>query len=62
VQDPSNGYESAAEAFMAKRGKSDIGVTNVRAWAGARARGSCILDLGCGNKPTLCPYAGFVGG
>jgi 2-polyprenyl-3-methyl-5-hydroxy-6-metoxy-1,4-benzoquinol methylase len=49
VEDLSNGYESAAEAFMTEREKSDIGVANVRAWAGVLPRGSCILDLGCGN-------------
>lgn len=47
--DLSNGYERAAEAYMAERGKSEIGVATVRAWASSLPPGGSILDIGCGN-------------
>lgn len=47
--DPSNGYEAAADAFMAGRGTSSVGVGTVRSWAQSLPRGSAVLDLGCGD-------------
>lgn len=47
--DPSNGYEAAAEEFMARRGASRIGVSTVRDWARSLPPGAPILDLGCGD-------------
>jgi 2-polyprenyl-3-methyl-5-hydroxy-6-metoxy-1,4-benzoquinol methylase len=49
MPDLSNGYESVAQAFMARHGRSAIGVANVRAWARALPCGASILDLGCGS-------------
>lgn len=46
--DPSNGYEEAAERFMASRNQ-DIGVVIVREWSRTLAPGSSVLDLGCGH-------------
>jgi cyclopropane fatty-acyl-phospholipid synthase-like methyltransferase len=45
--DPSNGYEEAAERYMASRNQ-DIGVATVRDWSRMLPPGSSILDLGCG--------------
>jgi 2-polyprenyl-3-methyl-5-hydroxy-6-metoxy-1,4-benzoquinol methylase len=47
--DPANGYEAVAAEFMARRGRSDIGVATVRAWARSLPQGGTILDLGCGH-------------
>lgn len=47
-QDKSNGYEAAAQRFMASR-NPQIGARAVREWSGGIARGSAILDLGCGH-------------
>lgn len=47
--DPSNGYEAAAEEFMARRGRSQIGVSTVRDWTRSLPPGASILDLGCGD-------------
>jgi SAM-dependent methyltransferase len=51
--DPSNGYESVSEEFLARRGNSKtrsigIGVKEVRKWAKTLPRGSSVIDLGCG--------------
>src|SRR5579862_4352946 len=46
--DKSNGYEEVAELFMAER-DSLTGVATVRQWSRTLARGSSILDLGCGH-------------
>jgi SAM-dependent methyltransferase len=51
--DPSNGYESVSEEFLARRGNSRtpsiaIGVKEVRKWAKTLPRGSSVIDLGCG--------------
>src|SRR5690242_13992953 len=51
--DRSNGYEAVAKEFLAYRGNAStrsngIGVKEVRKWARALPRGSCVLDLGCG--------------
>jgi 2-polyprenyl-3-methyl-5-hydroxy-6-metoxy-1,4-benzoquinol methylase len=46
--DPSNGYEAAAQAFMARRRDSRAGVDAVRAWARSLPPGAAVLDLGCG--------------
>lgn len=45
--DSSNGWEDAAERFMAAR--SDVGVATVREWARALPAGGSILDIGCGS-------------
>jgi SAM-dependent methyltransferase len=51
--DPSNGYESVSEEFLARRGNSKtrsigIGVKELRKWAKTLPRGSSVIDLGCG--------------
>ncbi len=51
--DPSNGYESVSEEFLARRGNSRtrsiaIGVKEVQKWAKKLPRGSSVIDLGCG--------------
>jgi SAM-dependent methyltransferase len=51
--DPSNGYESVSEEFLAIRGNpktrtTAIGVKEVRKWAKTLPRGGSVLDLGCG--------------
>jgi len=48
LQDKSNGYEAAARQFMASR-NPQIGTHTVREWSRGIARGSTILDLGCGH-------------
>lgn len=48
LQDESNGYEAAARQFMASR-NPQIGTHTVREWSRGIARGSTILDLGCGH-------------
>jgi len=48
LQDKSNGYEAAARQFMASR-NPQIGTHTVRGWSRGIARGSTILDLGCGH-------------
>ncbi len=48
LQDKSNGYEAAARQFMASR-NPQIGTHTVRKWSRGIARGSTILDLGCGH-------------
>ncbi len=47
--DPSNGYESVASEFVARRGQSGIGAATIRAWARSLSPGASILDLGCGH-------------
>lgn len=50
--DQSKGYEAVSEEFLARRGSrrctTGIGVKEVRKWAGTLARGSSVVDLGCG--------------
>lgn len=46
--DKSNGYEEIAELFISER-DSVTGVATVRQWSRILARGSAILDLGCGH-------------
>ena len=49
--DRSSGYESVAEHFLARRGRSPsvgIGVREVRKWARELPRKSSVIDLGCG--------------
>jgi 2-polyprenyl-3-methyl-5-hydroxy-6-metoxy-1,4-benzoquinol methylase len=48
LQDKSNGYEAATRQFMASR-NPQIGTHTVREWSRGIARGSTILDLGCGH-------------
>jgi 2-polyprenyl-3-methyl-5-hydroxy-6-metoxy-1,4-benzoquinol methylase len=48
-KDPTNGYESIAQDFIAYRNNSKIGVEAVRSWASTLGPGALILDLGCGN-------------
>lgn len=47
VPDGANGYDMAAELFMARR--SRIGAETVRRWARTLPRGAAVLDLGCGH-------------
>lgn len=47
MPDLANGYEAAAELFMAHR--SDIGAETVRQWARTLPQGGTVLDLGCGH-------------
>jgi 2-polyprenyl-3-methyl-5-hydroxy-6-metoxy-1,4-benzoquinol methylase len=49
LDDPSNGYEAVASDFIARRGRSDVGVETVREWARSLMPGTSILDLGCGH-------------
>jgi cyclopropane fatty-acyl-phospholipid synthase-like methyltransferase len=46
--DKSNGYDELAEVFMRIRNTS-IGPSTVLNWSHSLARGSSILELGCGN-------------
>lgn len=46
--DKSNGYQEIAKLFMSER-DSLTGVATVRQWSRTLARGSSILDLGCGH-------------
>lgn len=46
--DMSNGWEAAAEEFIADRDRSNIGVAAVVAWCRTFAPGAAVLDLGCG--------------
>lgn len=44
----SSGWDAVAEAVIADRDRSDIGVAAVAAWCRALAAGAAVLDLGCG--------------
>jgi len=44
----SNGYESAASEFIARR-RTEIGVATLRSWASSLRPGGSVLDLGCGH-------------
>jgi len=46
--DASNGYERAAQEFIATRRDSRVGVEAVLTWAHCLPPGAAILDLGCG--------------
>jgi SAM-dependent methyltransferase len=53
IDDGSNGYESVANVYIARRGTRPvvgdaIGAATVRGWAHAFPPGATILDLGCG--------------
>ncbi|HEY8284398.1 MAG TPA: class I SAM-dependent methyltransferase [Chloroflexota bacterium] len=51
MMDRSNGYESVAVEFLARRGSgrgTGIGVHEVRTWARTLPRGAAVIDLGCG--------------
>jgi 2-polyprenyl-3-methyl-5-hydroxy-6-metoxy-1,4-benzoquinol methylase len=50
--DKSSGYEEVANLFMSER-DSLTGVSTVRQWSGTLARGSSVLDLGCGHGVPL---------
>jgi SAM-dependent methyltransferase len=45
--DLSNGWETAAKAFIGER--SSIGARTVQAWAQSLQEGATIVDLGCGS-------------
>lgn len=47
--DPTNGYETAAQDYIANRRNSTIGVEPVRSWAHTLVPEASILDIGCGN-------------
>lgn len=51
--DPSNGYDAAAEAYIAAR--SDAGVSFVRSWAETLPKGASIIDVGAGHGEPLMP-------
>lgn len=46
--DPSNGWEKGAATFIKESRLSRVGVAQVEAWTQQLARGSTVLDLGCG--------------
>lgn len=46
---PSNGYETIASEFIARRDRSTIGTATIREWARTLPPGASILDLGCGH-------------
>jgi len=51
--DRSSGYEGISKGFLVRRGNDStrsnaIGVKEVRNWARRLARGSSVIDLGCG--------------
>ena len=51
--DPSNGYESVSDEFLARRGDrgnrpTAIGVKEVQNWAKKLPRAGSVVDLGCG--------------
>jgi len=51
MPDRSNGYESVAAEFLARRGSgrsAGVGVRHVRNWAQTLPRGAAVIDLGCG--------------
>ena len=50
-EDQSNGWEAAAERFIAAR--SGIGVGTVRQWARSLPANGAILDIGCGSGVPL---------
>lgn len=47
--DTSHGWEHIAEAFIAARDRSAIGVDVVRAWANHLPPSAAVLDMGCGT-------------
>lgn len=49
TDDRANGYELAAQEFMARRTETRFGVGEVRAWAKGLPRRAAVLDLGCGH-------------
>jgi len=46
--DKSNGYEEAAQQFIAAR-RADIGIATVCDWSRSLRRGGYVLDLGCAH-------------
>jgi SAM-dependent methyltransferase len=51
MADRSNGYETVAQEFLARRGSgrfTGIGADEVRKWARTLPRGAAVVDLGCG--------------
>lgn len=48
MNDLSNGYDAAAENFIAARSLT-TGVTAVRSWARRLAAGARVLEIGCGD-------------
>lgn len=51
--DPSAGYESAAEGFMSVR--SDAGAAVVALWAQSLPSGASVIDIGAGHGAPLTP-------
>ncbi len=51
AEDASNGYEAAADQFMAVR--SPAGTDVVRAWAASLPTGACVVDVGAGHGEPL---------
>ena len=51
MSDRSNGYETVAEEFLARRGSgrsTGVGVNAVRKWARTLPHRAAVIDLGCG--------------
>jgi 2-polyprenyl-3-methyl-5-hydroxy-6-metoxy-1,4-benzoquinol methylase len=49
MNDASNGWDAAADKFVAARERSRIGESVVREWARHLPPGAAVLDLGCGS-------------
>lgn len=47
IDDPSRGWDAAADAFVEAR--SDVGLTEMRRWAGTLPKGGAVVDIGCGT-------------
>ncbi len=52
-EDLANGWNAIAEEFIARRGRSRIGVATLRQWAASLPAGASILDVGCGSGTPL---------
>ncbi len=48
-EDASNGYEAVADAFVAARSRSTVGLAVIRDWAASLPRGGSVIDIGCGS-------------
>lgn len=44
IDDPSNGYEAVASAFMERREQRNVGLVTTRRWARSLPRGAVVLD------------------
>ncbi len=46
--DPSDGWEAVADAFIRDAHRSKVGVATIQSWVKSLREGAAILDLGCG--------------